>query len=146
MDKNKYSLLVKKYTPKEDRLFNGLIAFIVGGLIGIIGQFLISFYSSYLSIPSKEASIFMIITLIFIGCLLTGLGIFDKLVSYTRCGLIIPITGFAHSMSSAALEYKKEGLVTGIGANIFKLAGTVIMFGVVGAYFFGILRLIFFGG
>ena len=146
MDKNKHSLLVKKYTPKEDRLYNGLIAFIVGGLMGVLGQFLISFYAYYFSIPTKEASVFMIITLIFLGCLLTGLGIFDKLVSFARCGLIIPITGFAHSMSSAALEYKKEGLVTGIGTNIFKLAGTVIMFGVVSAYFFGILRLIFLGG
>ena len=87
----------------------------------------------------------MIVTLIFVGCLLTCIGFFDKWVSFCKCGLIIPITGFAHAMMSAALEYRKEGLVTGIGANMFKLAGSVIIFGVVSAYTFGLLRLILFG-
>ncbi len=146
MDKNKYQMLVQKYTPKENRLYHGLLAFLIGGLMGVLGQFLISFYSFYFSIPTKDASVFMIITLVFLGCFLTGLGFFDKMVSFARCGLIIPITGFAHSMMSAALEYRKEGLVTGIGANIFKLAGTVIMFGVVSAYFFGLLRYFVMGG
>ncbi len=146
MDKNKYKMLVNKYTPKENRLYNSLIAFIVGGLMGVLGQFLVSFYSYYFSIPVKDASVFMIITLVFLGCFLTCLGFFDKMVSFARCGLIIPITGFAHSMMSAALEYKKEGLVTGIGANMFKLAGTVIIFGVVSAYLFGLLRVVVMGG
>lgn len=146
MDKNKYKILVDKYTPKENRFYNGLIAFFVGGLMGMLGQFLVSFYSYYFSIPSKEASVFMIVTLVFFGCLFTCFGFFDKLVAFTRCGLIIPITGFAHSMMSAALEYKREGLVTGIGSNIFKLAGTVIMFGVVSAYLFGLLRIVVLGG
>ena len=88
----------------------------------------------------------MIITLIFIGCLLTAFGFFDKWVNFAKCGLIVPITGFAHSMMSAALEYRKEGFVTGIGANMLKLAGTVIIFGVVSAYVFGLLRLLLFGG
>ena len=88
----------------------------------------------------------MIITLIFISSLLTGLGVFDKLVTMFGAGLIIPITGFAHSTTSSAMEYRKEGLVSGIGSNIFKLSGTVLMFGVVSAYIFGIIRLIIFGG
>ncbi len=146
MDKNKYKILVDKYTPKENRFYNGLIAFFIGGLMGVLGQFLVSFYSYQFSIPSKEASVFMIVTLVFLGCLLTCFGFFDKMVSFARCGLIIPITGFAHSMMSAALEYKREGLVTGIGSNIFKLAGTVIMFGVVSAYLFGLLRIVVLGG
>ena len=146
MDQKKYKILVDKHTPKENRLYNGLVAFIIGGLMGMLGQFLVSFYSYQFDIPSKEASVFMIVTLVFLGCFLTFLGFFDKMVSFARCGLIIPITGFAHSMMSAALEYKREGLVTGIGANIFKLAGTVIMFGVVSAYLFGLLRVILMGG
>ncbi len=146
MDQKKYKILVDKHTPKENRLYNGLVAFIIGGLMGMLGQFLVSFYSYQFDIPSKEASVFMIVTLVFLGCFLTCLGFFDKMVSFARCGLIIPITGFAHSMMSAALEYKREGLVTGIGANIFKLAGTVIMFGVVSAYLFGLLRVILMGG
>ncbi len=145
MDKNKYKDLVNKYSPKENRLYNGLIAFIIGGLMGIFGQLLIDVYSYYLHIPVKDASVFMIITLVFLGCFLTCLGFFDKMVSFARCGLIIPITGFAHSMMSATLEYKKEGIVTGMGANMFKLAGTVIMCGVVSAYLFGILRFLIMG-
>lgn len=145
MDKDKYKKLVDKHTPKENRMFNGTIAFIVGGLMGILGQFLLEFYSYYLEIPSKQASVFMILTLVFLGCFLTAVGVFDKMVTFARCGLIIPITGFAHSMMSASLDYKREGLVTGIGANMFKLAGSVIIFGVVSAYIFGIIRFLIGG-
>lgn len=146
MEKNKYKDIVDKYTPKENRLCNGMIAFIIGGIMGIIGQFLVEFYSSFLNIPTKEAGTFMIITLIFIGCILTCFGFFDKWVNFAKAGLIVPITGFAHSMMSAALDYKKEGLVTGIGASMLKLAGSVIIFGVVSAYVFGLIRLLLFGG
>ena len=146
MDKDKYKNLVDKYTPKENRLYNALIAFIVGGLVGVFGNFLLLLYSFLLNIPTKEASVFMIITLIFLSCIFTSLGFFDNLVNFARCGLIIPITGFAHSMMSTTLEYKKEGIVTGMGANMFKLAGTVIMCGVVSAYFFGLLRYLIIGG
>lgn len=146
MEKNKYKRLVEKHTPKENSLYHGLLAFITGGTMGVIGQFLIDVYSSLLHIPSSEASSYMIITLIFIGCLLTCLGFFDKWVNFAKAGLIVPITGFAHSMMSAALEYRKEGMVTGIGANMLKLSGSVIIFGIVSAYFFGLIRLILFGG
>lgn len=146
MEKNKYKNLTDKYTPKENGLYNSLIAFISGGIMGIIGQLILSLYSYFLDIPTKEAGTYMIITMIFIGCLLTCLGFFDKMVNFCKAGLFIPITGFAHSMMSAALEYKKEGIVTGIGANMFKLGGSVIIFGVVSAYVFGLIRIIMFGG
>lgn len=146
MEKNRYKNLVDKHTPKENRLYNCLIVFLVGGIMGVIGQFLIEFYSYYLNISTKDASVFMIVTLVFIGCLFTALGFFDNWVKFAKCGLIIPITGFAHAMMSAALEYRKEGLVTGIGANMFKLAGSVILFGVVSSYVFGLLRIIIMGG
>lgn len=142
MEKRKYQGIVDKYTPKENRVYNGLIAFIIGGLMGMLGQFLIDLYSYFLNIPSKEASVFMIVTLIFLGCLFTCLGFFDRFVHFAKCGLIVPITGFAHAMQSAALEYRKEGIVMGLGANIFKLSGSVIMLGVVSAYVFGLLRLL----
>ena len=142
MEKYKYKSIVDNNTPKENILLNALVAFFIGGIMGVIGNFLIEFYSYILEIPKSDASIFMIITLIFLGTLFTALGFFDKWVNFARCGLIIPITGFAHSMMSAALEYRKEGLVTGIGANIFKLAGTVILYGVVSAYIFGLIRLV----
>lgn len=146
MNKKKYKEIVDNHTPKENRLVNCIISFFIGGIMGVIGQLLVEGYSYYLNISSKEAATFMIITLIFIGCLFTGLGFFDKWVSFAKCGLIIPITGFAHAMMSTALEYRKEGLVTGLGSSMFKLAGSVIVFGVVSAYVFGLLRLLIIGG
>jgi len=146
MEKKLYEKIVMNHKPKETRVQNAVIAFLVGGVMGALGQFLIEFYSYYLDISTNDAAIFMIITLIFLASLFTALGFFDKWVKWARCGLIIPITGFAHSMTSAAIEFKKEGFVTGLGANLFKLAGTVILYGVVSAYFFGIIRLIIMGG
>lgn len=146
MDANKYKEIVDKHTPKENRLYNGMIAFGVGGLMGMLGEFLVQFYSYILDISSSEATIFMIATLIFFGCLFTAIGFFDKIVNFAKAGLIIPITGFAHAMMSAALEHRKEGLITGIGANMFKLSGSVIIFGIISAYIVGLLRFIMFGG
>ena len=146
MEKERYKRIVDKYTPKEDRLKNILISFFVGGIMGLIGQALVDIYSYCFNIPTKDASVFMIVTLIFIGCLLTCFGWFDKLVNFAKCGLIVPITGFAHAMMSAALEYRREGMVTGIGANMLKLAGSVIIFGVVSAWAFGLLRILIMGG
>ena len=146
MERKLYEKVVMNHKPKEHRLNNAIIAFIVGGLMGVLGHFLLQLYSYYLNISSSDAAIFMIITLIFISSLFTALGFFDKLVNFARCGLIIPITGFAHSMTSAAIEFKREGYVTGLGANIFKLAGTVILYGIVSAYIFGIIRYLVFGG
>lgn len=145
MEKRKYQSIVNKYTPKENRIYNGLVAFVIGGLMGVLGEVLIELYSYFLNIPAKEASVFMIVTLIFLGCLFTCLGFFDRVVHFAKCGLIVPITGFAHAMQSAALEYRKEGIVMGLGANIFKLSGSVIMLGVVSAYVFGLLRLLIMG-
>lgn len=145
MEKKLYDKIVMNHQPKETKAQNAVIAFITGGIMGVIGQLLVEFYSYYLDISTSDAAVFMIITLIFFASLFTALGFFDKWVKFARCGLIIPITGFAHSMTSAAIEYKKEGYVTGLGANMFKLAGTVILYGVVSAYIFGILRIIIMG-
>lgn len=146
MRREKYKQIVDKISPKENRIANILVAFITGGLMGLIGEFLVDFYSYIWDIPSKDAAVFMIITLIGIASLFTALGFFDNWVKFAKAGLIIPITGFAHAMMSAALEYRKEGLVTGIGSNMFKLAGSVIVYGVVTAYFVGLIRFLFMGG
>ena len=128
---DKYNEIVMKYTPKEDRCKNAIVAFLVGGLLGSVSELLLRGYMMWLNIPRKEAGVVVILTLIVIASILTALGKFDTMVSKVKSALIIPITGFAHSMTSAALEYRKEGLVLGIGANIFKLAGTVILYGIV---------------
>jgi len=142
----KYEVIVKKHTPKENTLKNSVIVFLAGGAIGAFSELLLNVYSVWLNLPRKESGILVILTLIVVASVLTALGIFDVCVNVLKCALIIPITGFAHSMTSAALEYKNEGLVFGIGANIFKLAGTVILYGVVSVYIFGILRLLIMGG
>ena len=140
MEKRLYNELVKKHNPKENKIKNAVVAFLVGGLVGFIGEALLRFYSQILDISRSDASVYMIVTLIFIASLLTALGLFDKLVGKAKCGLLIPITGFAHSMTSAAIDYKKEGPVYGVGSNIFKLAGSVILYGIVSAWFFGMVR------
>lgn len=146
MKNKKYEKIVERNKPHEKRALNLLSAFIVGGLIGLVANLLLDVYSYYFHLPTKIAGTYMLITFIFIACLLTSLGVFDNLVKKGKMGLIIPITGFAHSMQSAILDYKKEGPVYGFGANVFKLAGSVILYGVVSAYIFAIIRYIIFGG
>ncbi len=143
--KDRYNEIVKKHSPKEDILKNAIIVFISGGIFGVLSELLLRTYMIWLNMPRKEAGVIVIITLIIISSILTALGIFDVLVSKLKCALIIPITGFAHSMTSAAIEYRKEGLILGIGANIFKLAGSVILYGIVSTYVIGIIRLILLG-
>jgi len=146
MEKANYEKIVNKHKPTETRGQNAFTSFVTGGLVGVIAQLITELYVVWFDISTKDASSFMLVTLIFIACLFTALGFFDKWVTFCRCGLIIPITGFAHSMMSAGLEYKKEGPIFGLGSNVFKLAGSVILYGVVSAWFFGLLRLVIMGG
>ena len=87
----------------------------------------------------------MVLIVIFLSSLFTALGFFDNWVNKCKCGLIIPTTGFAHSVASSALEYKKDGLITGLGSNFFKLAGSVILYGIISAFILVIVKVIFSG-
>ena len=140
MEKKDYKRIVKSNTPKEDKGKNAIIAFLVGGGIGIVACFLTDIYKMIFDISSKDSSVFMLLTLIVLACLFTSLGFFDKWVSFAKCGLIIPITGFAHSVASSGLDYKKEGPIYGVGSNLLKLAGPVIVYGIVSAVIFGSIR------
>ena len=142
----KYQKIVDKHSSSDKKGLNLFSSFITGGLLGLLGNFLIDFYSYALHISKVLSSSLMLVTFIFLACLLTGFGVFDKLVQKGKMGLIIPITGFAHSIQSAILDYKNEGPVYGFGSNVFKLAGSVILYGVVSAYVFAIIRFLFFGG
>lgn len=144
--KDKYLELVEKNTPKEDVVKNAVVTFVAGGLIGVFSEMLLRGYVMWFNLPRKEAGVIVVLTLIIIASLLTAFGVFDVCMSKLKSALLIPITGFAHSMTSAAMEYRKEGLVLGIGANIFKLAGTVILYGIVSVYVFGIIRVLVLGG
>lgn len=145
MEKEQYLSIVKKNKAKENKIFNLIKAFLIGGLFGMLGNFLIDFYSKILSIPTSDASVYMIITLIFFACLFTALGFFDNFVKFGRMGVIIPITGFAHAMQSSALDCKSEGLIYGLGSNIFKVVGSVLLYGIASACIFGLIKY-FIGG
>lgn len=146
MKKQQYQSIVDANLPKENRFKNSIMAFVIGGVIGVLGNFLIDFYSYKFGLSTNDAGVLMLTTLIFIACLLTSLGVFDEFVRFGRMGVIIPITGFAHSVQSAALDYKKEGFIYGLGSNIFKLAGSVVLYGVVSATLVGIIRYFVLGG
>ena len=139
MRNTKYDKICDLHKAKESRLKNSLLAFISGGFIGFLGELMIEAFCMYLNMSRSDSSTLMIVVFIFLASLFTALGFFDNLVSYFRCGLIIPITGFAHSMTSSSLDYKNEGPIYGIGSNMFKLAGSVIIYGVVAAWFFGMI-------
>ena len=140
MKNTKYNKIADFHKAKESRLRNALVAFLSGGFIGFLGEGIIELLMFYFSFSRTDSSTIMILFFIFIASLFTALGFFDKLVTICRCGLLIPITGFAHSMTSSAMDYREEGLIYGIGSNMFKLAGCVIVYGVVSAWFFGIIR------
>ena len=113
MDNKKYKEIVDKNTPKENYIKNAIIAFVVGGFLGSLSELLLRCYSMWLNLPRKESGVLVILTLITIASILTALGIFDTLVTKVKAALIIPITGFAHSMTSAALEYKNGKFLRG---------------------------------
>ena len=136
----KYERIADNHKANKNIQKNALIAFISGGLMGLLGEGIIEILIYLLDTSRQVASGYMIIIFIFTASLLTALGFFDKLVMFFKCGLLVPITGFAHSMTSAFLDYRKEGFVYGVGANGFKLAGTVIIYGVLSAWLFGMIR------
>ena len=141
--KDNYQSKVKAYQPTPPYVLNCIKAFLVGGLICTIGQALQNFYMAVFHFDEKTAGIPTVATLILISALLTGLGVYDRIGQFAGAGSAVPVTGFANSMTSAALEHKSEGYVLGVGTNMFKLAGNVIVFGVVAAYIVGMIRFAF---
>ena len=142
MNKEEYQKLVKKHSPKEPKLRNALVAFLAGGSVGFIGEVIVKILMESFGLSRVDSCAWLAFILILFACFMTAIGKFDDLVVKAKCGLIIPTTGFAHSVQSAAIDYKKEGFVTGIGSNTFKLAGTVIVSGIVSAFFFVLLKVI----
>ena len=131
IDKTQYVELVKKTTPKSKELKTLPIAFTVGGFICCVGQAFRLVYSTFLPVGKSTAGSLTSVTMIFIGALLTGLGIYDKIGKVAGAGSIVPITGFANSVVSPAMEYNREGVVLGVMSKMFVVAGPVIVSGVV---------------
>jgi stage V sporulation protein AC len=146
MNKKVFNEIVKNRKLKPNKIKNGIWAFLSGGFVGFFGQLLILLFTNTFKLSIEESRMYMYFIIIFITNILTLLGVFDIYSSYAGAGAFIPISGFANALTSSSLEGRSEGLIFGIGSNMFKLAGSVIIFGVVSAYIFGLLRIIIMGG
>ncbi len=133
-----YQQFADKKKPKPPFIKNVINAFIVGGIICSIGQGILNFYTS-LGLDQKEANSFTVATMIFIGAFLTGLGVYDKIGKFAGAGSIVPITGFANSIVSPAMEFKKEGYIFGVAGNMFVIAGPVLVYGISASVVIGLI-------
>lgn len=141
LTEKEFQEITKRETPRPPLIRNSIVAFISGGLVCLIGQVIQNAYIA-LGFSPAEAANPTVVTVIFLAALLTGLGVFDQIARYTGAGTLVPVTGFANSVTAAALEFKKEGMVLGIGSRMFILAGSVIVFGVVTAFVVGLISAI----
>jgi len=134
-----YNEYVKKKMPKSKVFLDCLKAFLVGGAICTVGQGFLLFAQEVLLLDQKAAAAFVSMVLIFLGAFFTGLGIYDVLGNFAAAGSIVPITGFANSIVSPAMEYKREGYVLGVGAKLFSIAGPVLVYGISASIIFGFI-------
>lgn len=133
-----YKALADQYTPKPAIVKNVVRAFVVGGIICALGQVIINLFVTY-GLGRPEASTAATATMIFLGALLTGLGVYDEIGKFGGAGSIVPVTGFANSIVAPAMEYKREGYVLGVGAKLFTIAGPVLVYGIATSIVVGIL-------
>lgn len=141
MTNKQYNEYVKKKTPKSPVISDCIKAFISGGIICSIGEMFRHLYGM-LNLSTELTATAVSITMIFLGSLLTGLNIYPKLAKFSGAGTIVPITGFANSVVSPAIEAKTEGYVLGVGAKIFSIAGPVILFGTLASMVAGLFYFI----
>lgn len=140
VEQEKYEQLQKKHELKRPVAKNCLRAFWVGGVICLVGQALSYFYIYFFNFTEQTAGNPTVATLVFISMLLTGFGVYDHLGQYAGAGSAVPVTGFGNAVISAAIEHRTEGFVLGVGGNMFKLAGSVILFGVFSAFVVALIK------
>ena len=138
ISKKQYNKMVEKASPPSPKLKNFFFAYLIGGLICMLGQVLTELYGS-LNLEPQTARMLVPITLIVIAALLTGFKIFDNIAKVAGAGTLVPITGFSNAITSPAIEFKSEGFVLGVGAKMFSIAGPVILYGVVASVVYGII-------
>lgn len=138
MSKEEYGSYVKKVSPNSKLLPNMIKAFLIGGAICCVGQAILALYGSA-GLSAELAASATSITLVFLGALLTGLGVYDDIAKHGGAGTLVPITGFANSVVAPALEFKTEGFVTGTGAKMFIISGPVIVYGISASVIYGII-------
>ncbi len=138
MKNSTYEIYTKKTAPKSNLLRDCIVSFLVGGAICTFGQLLLDFMIFY-GIKEDVGKKWIPIMLIFLACLFTGIGFFDKLAKKAGAGTLVPITGFANAMCSPAIDNKAEGFVLGVGAKMFTIAGPVIVYGTVASVVYGLI-------
>jgi len=143
-EQQKYDELVKQVSPNSPIVTNCIKAFLVGGLISCIGQFIMNSLTN-MGVAQDETAAYTAIILVFLGVLLTGLNLYGKIGKFAGAGSIVPITGFANAVASPAMEFKKEGLVLGLAAKMFVVAGPVIVYGTVTSMIVGLCYYLFGG-
>lgn len=136
--KKQYETYVKEVTPVHNLWMNMAKAFLVGGLICTLGQFLLNWCQN-IGMDEKTAGTWCSVILVFLSALTTGLGLYPRLAKWAGAGTLVPITGFANSVAAPAVEFQKEGQVFGIGCKIFTIAGPVILYGILSSWILGIL-------
>ncbi len=135
-----YQAFAKQREPKRPVVLNCTKAFFVGGSICLLGQLISDFYMTFFDFNERTAGNPTVATLIFIAVLLTGFGVYDHFGQWAGAGTAVPVTGFANSVASAAIEHRSEGFVLGVGGNMFKLAGSVIVFGTFAAFVVALIK------
>ncbi|GFI15553.1 MAG: SpoVA/SpoVAEb family sporulation membrane protein [Lachnospiraceae bacterium] len=133
-----YEEYVKRITPTHNLYLQMLKAFITGGIICIVGQFLLNLASRQIGMDKETAGSFCSLVLVLLSVLLTGFNIYPSIVKFGGAGALVPITGFANSVAAPAVEFKKEGQVFGIGCKIFTIAGPVILYGIFTSWVLGL--------
>ena len=138
MTEKQYNALVKEMAPKSHIWKDCVNAFWIGGLICTVGQLIMNGYLA-LGMDKTDAGTAMSMTLVAISALLTGLSLYDNIAKHAGAGTLVPITGFANSIAATAVEFKTEGFILGVGANMFKIAGPVIVYGTVASVIYGVV-------
>ncbi|MEG0895469.1 MAG: stage V sporulation protein AC [Oscillospiraceae bacterium] len=137
-----YDTLIKKVSPNSKSYKDIPLAFLVGGFICVLGQLLIEGYK-YLGFPADQTPVLASVSLVFLSAFLTGINVYDNIANFAGAGTLVPITGFANAVASPALEFKSEGLVLGLAAKMFVIAGPVIVYGTLASVIYGIVVYIF---
>ena len=137
IDKKTYKKYAQAHAPKSPIVKNCIKAFLFGGTICTLGEGLLMLYGEALGLLKEDAGALTSITLVFVAVLLTSLGTFDKIAKHAGAGTLVPITGFANAVASPAIDSHAEGLVVGVGAKIFSVAGPVLLYGVLAGAVYG---------
>ncbi len=143
--KKEYEKYVKKVTPTHNLFLQMLRAFITGGIICVIGQFILNYATNTMGLDKQTAGSWCSLILVFLSALLTGFNIYPRIVKWGGAGALVPITGFANSVAAPAIEYKKHGQVYGIGCQVFSIAGPVILYGIFSSWVLGLVYMVLKG-